>query len=309
MTGALVLSARLVLAAVFGLAGAAKLADRAGLRTTLSEFHVPGRFVQAGAIALPLVELLVAGLLLPVTTARWGALGALVLLSVFCAAIVRSLLRGERPDCGCAGRRRSTPIGRSTLARNAALAAIAALVVAVGPGRTVAGLAPAIGASPVAIAIAVLAALVVAQGWLAWELLRQHGRLLARVRALESEATQLLEGLPVGAEAPALELAAERLAPELPLALVFSNTGCGACETLAPELERLRHERASDLELVLVADNRDALEAYRISTVPSATIVDPDGRIASTTATGTTAVEELLASAIRPSERLRLAVR
>jgi len=305
MTGAALLAARLLLACVFGLAAAAKLTSRSGLRVTLADFGLPWRMTRIGAIVLPAAELTVTGLLVAAPTARWGALGALVLLAAFCAAIGRLLLRGERPDCGCLGVVRPTPIGRGTLVRNGVLAALAAVVAAAGAGTSLAQIFTALDPSPIAVAVSVLAAAVVALVWFAWQLLRQHGRLLARVRALETDSTLLVDGLPVGAEAPAFEFLSERLDPELPLALVFSNTGCGACEALAPEVERLRDARTDELEIVLVADDRDALGAYRISTVPSATIVDAAGRIAASTVTGTTAVTRLLASFVTPSERLR----
>jgi uncharacterized membrane protein YphA (DoxX/SURF4 family) len=303
----LLLTARLLLAVVFALAGASKLTRRDDLRETLAEFRLPSRAASGGAFALPPVELVLAGLLVPATTARWAAAGALVLLIAFCAAIGRSLARGERPDCGCFGRVRSTPIGPGTLVRNGGLAAAAAFVVAAGPGKSIGDAFAGIHLSPLAIALTVVGAVVAVQGWFSWQLFEQHGRLLARIRALEEAPESAPEGLPLGAEGPPLELFDERLAPELPLALVFSNTGCGACETLAPELERLREEREGELEIVLVADNREALEAYRIVTVPSATVVDPDGRIAIQTVVGATSVQELLSSHGRFSERLRLA--
>ena len=45
---------------------------------------------------LPIAELVIAVLLIPVTTARWGALLALILLVVFVAGISYSLSRGPQ---------------------------------------------------------------------------------------------------------------------------------------------------------------------------------------------------------------------
>jgi hypothetical protein len=300
------LAARLLLAAVFAVAGASKLAVRDALRVTLTDFRLPPRAAAAGAILLPPLELAAAALLMPAATARWGAGGAMVLLLAFCAALGTALARGERPDCGCFGRLRATPIGAGTLVRNGALAGGAALVLVAGPGKS---LGDAFDFSPLAIAFAVVAGFVVVQGWFSWELFKQHGRLLARIRALEDGATQAPEGLAVGELAPPYAELDERLAFGLPVALVFSNTGCGACERLAEELSRLREERDGELEILRVEDDRAALEAYRIFTVPSATVVHPDGRIATATVVGATAAEELLASTARPSERLQLAAR
>src|SRR4029079_10513856 len=78
--------------------------------------------------ALPLAELSVAALFLSDTTARWGAAAALALLAIFIGLIARSVIRGEKPNCHCFGQLHSTPVGWTTLARNAGLAAIAGLV-------------------------------------------------------------------------------------------------------------------------------------------------------------------------------------
>src|SRR4051794_17575209 len=125
MGAELVLAARLLLAAVFAVAGAAKLADRAGSRRAAVAFGAPGWSAGAIASGLPLAELVVAGLLLAPATASTGAVGAIVLLTVFAIAIALNLARGRTPDCHCFGQLHSSPAGWRTLARNAALAALA----------------------------------------------------------------------------------------------------------------------------------------------------------------------------------------
>ena len=92
--------------------------------------------------------------------------------------------------------------------------------------------------------------LIVAGCWLGWQLLRQNGRLLLRLEALEKrlDALEFGEdepptGLPVGSEAPAFEL------PDLagqtrslvqyrgePVLLLFFNPACGFCRELVPRL-------------------------------------------------------------------------
>lgn len=302
------LVARLLLSGVFGLAAATKLNGHNALRETLGEFGLVSRAAVAGAVLLPAVELAVAALLVPAMTARWAAAGALGLLAAFCVAIARLLVRGDRPDCGCFGGMRSTPIGASTLVRNGVLAAAAAFVVAVGPGKSLADAVRGIDLSPLAIVVAALAAVVVVLAWFAWELFTQHGRLLARVRALEEGASAAApEGLPVGEPAAPLAELEMRLGLGLPVALVFTDRDCGACEVLVPELERVREEREGELEVVLVANDPAALAAYRIFSVPSATIVDDGGRIATTTASGKAAVLALLQPISRQPEPLHSA--
>src|SRR5436309_13711819 len=99
----LFLSARMLLAVVFVVAGLAKLADRAGARQALRDFGVPTALATPLGLALPLAELAVALALLLAATAWWGALGALGLLGLFCLAIGGNLARGRHPDCRCFG--------------------------------------------------------------------------------------------------------------------------------------------------------------------------------------------------------------
>src|SRR5687767_4187066 len=125
MVETLALIARLVLAAVFAVAGATKLADRPGTRKAAVDFGAPERFAAPIAVLLPLAELAVAALLVFPSTAVAGAVGALALLALFTVAISASLLRGQAPDCHCFGQLHSAPASWKTLARNGVLAALA----------------------------------------------------------------------------------------------------------------------------------------------------------------------------------------
>jgi membrane protease YdiL (CAAX protease family) len=129
--------------------------------------------------------LVAAALLIPSPTARAGAILALVLLAAFTAVVGRALARGEQPDCNCFGAVRSEPISRWTLVRNLLLGAVAAALIATGPGTSLAALD---GGTAVAIAGAAAGLLLLGLTWFTWELFKQNGRLLARVRALEETA-------------------------------------------------------------------------------------------------------------------------
>ena len=129
-----VLGIRILLAAVFAVAGIAKLRDLEGSRAAMRDFGVPRRLAPIAGVALPLLELAVAVALVPTTTARWAALVALLLLLAFIAGIARALRRGESPDCHCFGQLHSEPVGPATLVRNAVLAALALFVVVEAPG-------------------------------------------------------------------------------------------------------------------------------------------------------------------------------
>jgi Methylamine utilisation protein MauE len=171
-------------------AGVTKLADRAGSKQALVDFGVPASLAVPLGVLLPLAELAVAVALIPASTAWWGAVGALVLLLLFVVGISANLARGRKPECHCFGQLHSEPAGWKTLARNGVLAAVAGFVVWRGYG----------GAGPSAVGwlaglstaqllglgfgVAVLG-LVAAQWWFLLGLLRQNGRLLVRLEALE----------------------------------------------------------------------------------------------------------------------------
>src|SRR3712207_1818636 len=99
LMGTALLVARLLLAGVFLVAGLAKLTDRAGSRQGLIGFGIPSALATPLGILLPLAELAVAIALIPISTAWWGALGALALLLLFVVGIGVNLARGRNPDC------------------------------------------------------------------------------------------------------------------------------------------------------------------------------------------------------------------
>ena len=274
------LLARLLLALVFMVAGAAKLADREGSRRALADFGVPSPLASPLAVLLPLAELAVAIALIPAATAWWGAAGALVLLLLFVAAIAVNLARGRKTECHCFGQLHSEPAGWKTLARNGVLAAVAGFVVwwgYDGAGPSAVGWLVGLSAAQVAGLVVGLAVLsVLAAQWLVLlNLIKQNGRLLMRVDALESGlgggaatspnggvATQPSPGLPIGATAPEFELPGlhgETLTLESlrasgkPVMLLFTDANCGSCTAMLPEIRRWQKEHAEELTISLVS--------------------------------------------------------
>src|SRR5262245_26566027 len=93
-------------------------------------------------------------------------------------------------------------------------------------------------------------AVILVGGWLGWQLLRQNGRLLLRIEALEEFLNELELGEP---ESPA-DLPLDSLAPEFelpdlagekkslaqfrgqPVLLIFFNPDCGFCRQMMPKL-------------------------------------------------------------------------
>lgn len=297
MMGELVLAARLVLAACFGLAAVAKLADREGATSSLAGFGVPGALVSPASLVLPAVELVIAVALIATPTATVAAAAALCLLAIFSVALGVRLARGERPECHCFGRLSVKPVSWSAMARNAALGGIAAVVVLAGPGTSATAWTGDLGAAGrVGLAAGlVLVTMAAAFSWLALHLLRQHGRLLLRLEALEGNpgATRSAEaaapdGLPVGAPAPSFELrdvdgttvALEALRDgDRPVLLVFSDARCAACDALLPRVAAWQHEREGALKIALVAAGDEGdLRAKRQEHDLGAVLVDPPGK-------------------------------
>ncbi len=285
--GIVLLACRLGLAAVFAVAGAAKLADRAGARKAAVDFGAPPALAGPLAVALPIAELAVAVLLLPAGTAFWGAIGALVLLTVFCGAIMLAMARGQAPDCHCFGQLHSEPAGWKTLARNGLLAGLAAFIAVAswsdpGPGA-LAWLGDLGGAELLAVVLGAVALLVLAVGgWTLLNVTRAYGRVLLRLeqveRALSRAGVPLDEeeempelGHEPGAPAPAFSLRDVLgdavtlnglLEPGRPLLLLFTSPSCGPCGTLMPTVSDWQRHHSEVLTIALVSDGEeDAIRA------------------------------------------------
>jgi thiol-disulfide isomerase/thioredoxin len=286
-----VLFARLLLGAVFVVAGVAKLADREGSRRAVADFGVPVALAAPLGVLLPLAELAVAVALIPTSTALWGAVGALLLLLLFVAGIGANLARGRRPDCRCFGQLHSSPAGWSTLARNGVLAAIAALVVWRGlegeVGPSVVGWIGALSTGELLILAVgtVVLALVAAQWWFLLGVLRQNGRLLARLAAVEDRlvaaglapsenGAHQTSGLPVGSPAPAFaleDLDGEEatleglLARGNPVMLMFTDPACEPCMDLLPDVGRWQQQYADKLTIAIVGRGTVAENSAKVS--------------------------------------------
>jgi Methylamine utilisation protein MauE len=128
---------------VLASAGAMKLAghDRF-LRTLTALPWLPLPAARVGARAVPLAELGVAAVL--GASPRVGAVAAMAALALFTGVILREIGAGRRFRCGCFGGTDSQVVGAVTLARNAALVAAAAGVLALPrshePGAILTGL-------------------------------------------------------------------------------------------------------------------------------------------------------------------------
>ena len=329
----LLMLARLFLTSVFVVAAFSKFRDRVGFRDALRDFGLPQWSENPLVTALPLAELSVAALFLSDTTARWGAAAALALLAIFIGLIARSVIRGEKPNCHCFGQLHSTPVGWTTLARNAGLAAIAGLVLwrggeyrdVVSAGVTRLDLVTLI---PLGLAVGAICIAAI-EAWLLLNLLSQQGRFLIRLEKVETAlGIGPGDGLTVGTPAPDFELPstsgervslAHLLLHGRPVVLLFSNPDCEPCDALLPEISRWQREERDkvmlaliargtvernrakaiqhDLARVLVQHEREVAEMYKADSTPAAVVIDVNGRIASRIAYGAEPITALLSQA------------
>jgi hypothetical protein len=311
--GAVMLAARLVVAAVFLVAAALKLADPAGTRRAVRGFGVPAGMVAGVSVLVPAAELAAVTMLARRQSAWAGAWIAVALLVVFTAAVVVVLVRGGSVQCRCFGALSAAPVGWRTVARNALLAAPAVAVLAVGRANVGPDALPWAGAGAAGAVACVLGAAVAIAA-------------MARPRRLAGAnggGANGGAGLAVGSRAPGFELPdvdgvavslRTLLAGRVPVVLVFADPGCGPCNALLPELRRwqdpgrltlvvvsrgsaaenaVKRDRAG-LARVLVQRDREVAGMFGAAMTPSAVIVAGDGTVASELVAGAPAIHDLL---------------
>ena len=272
----ILLAARLFLAAVFLLAGIAKLKGHQGSSKAFGDFGLPQALARPFSFLLSMAEILVALALIPVDFAWYGACGALGLLIVFVIGIGINLARGRRPDCNCFGQLHSAPIGWPTLARNAMLAACAGWLVSRGQERV----GPPLWKHLASAGDDERRIYIVAACVLLFLLFRALRRTEEEEQP-ESVATETVDrapqalddsapprpvipetGLPIGTPAPEFELASMTGPPRSlqslrdqgkTIVMVFSTPHCEPCRALWPHLSRWMREHEVPLNIVVVS--------------------------------------------------------
>jgi hypothetical protein len=129
-----VLTLRVALAVMFGVAALAKIAVFRRTWARVRLFGIPEAMSRSVAIAIPVAELGAVALLIPDATARMGGLVAALALGAFSVAVVRLLVRHEAPDCNCFGVFHTSRVGPGMLVRNLVLTALALFIAIAGPG-------------------------------------------------------------------------------------------------------------------------------------------------------------------------------
>jgi uncharacterized membrane protein YphA (DoxX/SURF4 family)/thiol-disulfide isomerase/thioredoxin len=271
------LIARIFLAAVFAVAGIAKLRDFAGTRHALGEFGAPPNLAGPFAVILAVTELIVSVALLLAVTASGGTLAALLLLVLFTVVIAVNLSKGKAPQCHCFGQMQSTPISWKTIVRNLVLSSVA-VIAWMGsrykPPSMLSWIIQARGSELLAI-VTVAAALGLGSicTYFFLHLMRAYGRLVLRVDAIAASLTaagvKLSDssvGLGLAPRTPVpgftltealtgqLFTSDELLSRQLPTLLIFTSRGCEACKAFLPEIAEWQRTHC-DRVLVTVSSN------------------------------------------------------
>jgi peroxiredoxin len=285
----LVLTARMVLAAVFSLAAVSKALDRAELETALAMLRVPDGLRRL-AVLLPVAEFAAAVGLVYADLAWIAALACLLLLLLFSVAIARGLARGISVECRCFGALGLGRLGWHTLLRNAALAGVTVFLVLFGRDEGLAGPTD---------ELAVGCALGLAAGFGLFAGARARA---GKLRIGDAAPHHLLRDL----NGDAIDL---RAGAEGGTLLVFWDATCTACEQLRPHLETptpgaangrtaprvvivssdmVDTIRAAGLRAPVVRDeSRAVARVFGVPGKPAAVRLYPGGRVASAVILGT----------------------
>jgi peroxiredoxin/uncharacterized membrane protein YphA (DoxX/SURF4 family) len=318
------------LAVVFVTAGIGKLLDLEGSRRAIRDFGVPTGLADVAGILLPVAELGVAVALVLRPSAQWAGVAALLLLAAFIGGIANALRHGVAPDCHCFGQLHSEPAGKNTLIRNGVLAVVAAIVIIKGTGPGFDTWARTHSAAEfVAVGLGALA------GWLAvlWLQLRTEvHQLRTDIGMARRIAATAPPGLPVGTFAPQFAVESmdgdtvtlASLHERTPTLLVFASPWCSSCSEIFPSIRRWQQtlrDRLSiaiitagtakdneplraeyGLEMILLQEERELYEAYRVRGTPTAMLVDPEGKVASAPAESVFGIEPLVRLVLRGGE-------
>jgi peroxiredoxin len=317
---------RLMLSAVFGVAGVTKLLDQPGTREAVTNFGAPRSFAPSVAVALPLVELAIAVGLLFTATAWWSALAALFVLGLFVIAVSVNLARGKTHECHCFGQIYSRPLGWPTLVRNIVFAFAAILVMWNGQNsqaNIVSTIVSGVADLNTWQALLLVAGVIIVAAGVFYFQRRRRPEAVHDTRPV---------GLPLGSVAPAFDLPAydggktslaQLLAIGKPILLIFTNPKCGPCIQLFQEINDWQTAHNDELTItllsigsikdnfvtvarnrlgqVLLQEKREVAKLYGAPATPTAVMVNTEGRIASSVAAGSEEIRTLLQSYVQAS--------
>lgn len=324
---------RLFLAGILALAGIGKLLDLPGGKKVMKDFGLPEDLAIPAAVALSLVEIVLAAALLFSTVSWLAAAGALLLMLIFIGGMLWQIAKGRSPDCHCFGQLHSEPVSLKSVVRNILFAIPALILLSAGPSFQGYSLSdPAINSAQNVLGLISIVMFAAVLFYLR-RISKQQDLVLRRIELLEvlsleggsverKDAGAPQDSLPIGALFPDFtlpDLAGRNLSlADLmvgkPLLFVFVNTTCEPCAVLLPELEDWERELRDKVDFVYVSrgnadDNAEKFGHYKRILIqkdrelgdlvfarwtPSALFVTQDGRIGSHVAAGDASIRKLV---------------
>lgn len=282
---------RILLVAIFGVAGFAKLYDLNGSKKAMQSFGVPEGLSTATGLILPILEIAIALSLIFVQTSWFGAIGATILLGIFIIGMLWQWKQGNAPDCHCFGQVHSEPVSPKSIIRN-----VIFIIPATGliiSGRANQGLnlfdsnsnnsTDSLMTIIIGLAtIGLLAAVV----YFLKQISEQQVQIMRRIEILEftahdgtkeverEDVSSPAEGLPIGTPAPVFELPdlnnklvslRDLLSPKKTTMAFFVSPTCNPCSALLPEIEQWQTELKDKLDFVFISTGDAKENAEKLS--------------------------------------------
>lgn len=135
VVGIVVLALRIVLGAIFVVAGASKVGHADMFAAQIAGFRIlPQVLIAPLALGLPFLEIMLGGYLILGLFTRASAWVAVGLLAAFDLAIASAVVRGMSVSCGCFGPNDATVTTWAEVARDAVFVVLAVIVALRAPG-------------------------------------------------------------------------------------------------------------------------------------------------------------------------------
>jgi uncharacterized membrane protein YphA (DoxX/SURF4 family) len=135
VVGIIVLALRIVLGAIFVVAGASKVGHADMFAAQIAGFRIlPQALIAPLALGLPFLEIMLGGYLILGLFTRASAWVAVGLLAAFDLAIASAVVRGMSVSCGCFGPNDATVTTWAEVARDAVFVVLAVIVALRAPG-------------------------------------------------------------------------------------------------------------------------------------------------------------------------------
>ena len=281
---------RLILFAVFMLAGIGKLLDLKGSEKAVKEFGTPEELAKFFAVALPFAEIVFAVCLLFAETSWLGAIGALILLLSFTGGMIWQLAQGNAPDCHCFGAIHSEPVSKKSLIRNIIFALLAFVLILSGKNNQGASIFDSStnnseGSFMSLILGLATVGLLAATVFYLKRISEQQTQIMRRIEILEVTAldggreikredlTDPHDGLMIGSPAPDFilpdvngrEVSLENLLLQAkPLLFFFVSPTCKPCAALVEEIETWQTELKGKVNFVFISNGnvKDNLDKF-----------------------------------------------